>query len=253
MMQAKAAAIACFDTHAGSALYDLEDARARQTGEADLGARRLWQQRTGLASSDWQPMLELLARLNRATGPLQVYPGSPAWMAEQARPGDAVTAFELHPGEGERLENWAAAAGTRVLRQDGLRGLVRQLPPRQPRLLVLVDPSYEVKTEYRQVADTLARAWKICRHGVYLVWYPLLTSGRQQGLLEALLQGPVRKVLRSELRLCHAPARGMAGSGMLVVNPPWQFDQRFSAMLEDLRGPEQSWLVPEVPDWLIPE
>lgn len=72
-------------------------------------------------------------------------------------------------------------------------------------------------------------------------------------MLEALLQGPVRKVLRSELRLCHAPARGMAGSGMLVVNPPWQFDQRFSAMLEDLRGPEQSWLVPEVPDWLIPE
>ena len=117
---------------------------------------------------------------------------------------------------------------------------------------MLVDPSYEVKTEYRQVADTLLRAWKKCRHGVYLVWYPILASNLQQGLLDALVQGPVRKVLRSELRLHEAPARGMVGSGMLVVNPPWKLDERLSAMLEDLRGQEHPWLVPEM-DWLIPE
>jgi 23S rRNA (adenine2030-N6)-methyltransferase len=252
MMQAKPSAIACFDTHAGSARYDLTDTRARKTAEADNGIQRLWRQRARLASPDWQPMLALLMQLNPTPGSLTVYPGSPAWLAELARPVDTVTAFELHPNEGRQLQDWAAASGVRVLCQDGLKGLLTQLPPAQPRLAVLVDPSYEVKTEYRHVADTLARAWKKCRHGVYLVWYPILTSGLEQGLLSALANGPVRKVLRSEVRLHEAPGRGMVGSGMLVVNPPWTFDQRFAAMMADLQDAEGPWLS-ATQDWLVPE
>lgn len=78
MMQAKPSAIACFDTHAGSARYDLTDTRARKTAEADNGIQRLWRQRARLASPDWQPMLALLT-------PTQPDPGKPDGVSGLAR------------------------------------------------------------------------------------------------------------------------------------------------------------------------
>ena len=253
MMQAKKTPIACFDTHAGSAVYDLAGERARKTAEADGGVQKLWQLREQLASPDWQPMLEILAGYNQSGQQcLTRYPGSPAWLGELRRDMDSVTAFELHPSEGEQLDAWALQRGVRVQRQDGLKGLLQKLPPPQPRLLTLIDPSYEIKSDYESVASTLTRAWKKCRHGVYLVWYPVLASGLERRLLETLETGAVRKVLRSEVMLEQPPDRGMVGSGMLVVNPPWGFDQRLEAMMGELKGRQRLALAHTI-DWLVPE
>ena len=251
MMQAKPSGIACFDTHAGSAVYDLDSERARKTAEADTGVQRLWQLRENLQSSDWQPVTDLLARLNAGDGRLTTYPGSPFWFRQFLRADDTLTTFELHPSESEQLAGWAGQK-VRVLREDGLQGLLGQLPPKQPRLLVLIDPSYEIKADYAAVAKTLQKAWQKCRHGVYLIWYPVLTSGLEQLLTDALRAGPVRKILRSEIHLNQPPEWGMTGSGMLVVNPPWGFDERLGAMMDDVSGVaglnvrhELGWLVPE--------
>ncbi|MFV8570361.1 23S rRNA (adenine(2030)-N(6))-methyltransferase RlmJ [Marinobacter sp. SBS5] len=252
MMQAKKTAIACFDTHAGSALYDLTSERARKTAEADAGIHRLWSLRGQLNSPDWQPMVKLLGGLNKGSGTLSLYPGSPAWFANLGRPGDSITTFELHPTEGRHLETWGAESGVRVLNEDGLKGLLKCLPPAQPRLLTLIDPSYEVKDDYDLVAKTLAQAWKKCRHGVYLIWYPILTSGLQQPLIAGVEGSGVRKVLRSEVMLEQPPERGMVGSGMLVINPPWGFDQRLSDMLAELEG-EARLGVSATLTWLVPE
>ncbi|PSF06066.1 23S rRNA (adenine(2030)-N(6))-methyltransferase RlmJ [Marinobacter fuscus] len=255
MMHAKKTAIACFDTHAGSAIYDLESERARKTAEADEGVRKLWPLRSQLAASDWAPFIEVIADANQGRAPktLQVYPGSPAWFAAFSRPGDSVTAFELHPSEEQQLARWGQQAGIRVRHEDGLKGLLKSLPPPQPRLLALIDPSYEVKSDYESVAQALTKAWKKCRHGVFLVWYPILTSGLEQRLLSALKsEAAVRKTLRNEVRLQAPPERGMMGSGMLVVNPPWGFEQRMAAMMEDLQGAERLGLNHTL-DWLVPE
>lgn len=252
MMQAKASGIACFDTHAGSAIYDLRGERARKTGEADDGVQKLWCAKDRLRSEDWKPFLDVLAGFNAGSGELSVYPGSPAWFQHFLRDGDALTLFELHPSESEQLAGWASRASIRVLRQDGLAGLLRQLPPKQPRLLTLIDPSYEIKSDYVEVAETLGKAWQKCRHGVFLVWYPILTSGLQEQLKSAVRDTKARKILCSEVHLRNPPERGMVGSGMLVVNPPWGFDSRLSEMMNDVAGADilnlshdMKWLVPE--------
>jgi len=252
MMQSKSSAIAGFDTHAGSAIYDLESERARKTAEADSGVQKLWASRNGLVSEDWQPVMKVLSRFNAGDGRLTVYPGSPSWFRQFLRPGDSLTAFELHPTESGQLAGWAAEQGVRVMHEDGLKGLLRRLPPSQPRLMVLIDPSYEVKSEYSDVAETLLKAWQKCRHGVYLVWYPVLASALHVTLKQAVKGSSLRKVWCSEVHLKTPPERGMTGSGLLVVNPPWGFDDRFSAMIEDIveesalgLSHEHSWLVPE--------
>ncbi|HEA53963.1 23S rRNA (adenine(2030)-N(6))-methyltransferase RlmJ [Marinobacter antarcticus] len=252
MMQAKASAIACFDTHAGSAIYDLDSERARKTAEADAGVQKLWACRSGLRSEDWQPITQGLSSFNVDKERLGVYPGSPAWFRRSLRRGDSLTAFELHPSESGQLANWATGRRVRVLHEDGLKGLLKQLPPVHPRLMVLIDPSYEVKSEYADVAKTLLKAWQKCRHGVYLVWFPILTTGLHAALKQAVKESPLRKVWCSEIHLKTPPERGMTGSGLLVVNPPWGFDDRFSAMIDDIAGDqalgfshEHNWLIPE--------
>lgn len=253
MMQAKPSAIACFDTHAGSAIYDLKSERARKTAEADAGVQKLWAFRSGLHSEDWQPVMQMLSRFNSGDSRLTVYPGSPAWFRQFLRKGDSLAAFELHPTESGHLAGWGAEQeGVRVMHEDGLQGLLRQLPPAQPRLMVLIDPSYEIKSEYLAVAETLQKAWQKCRHGVYLVWYPILASGLQTPLKQAVKDSLLRKVWCSEVHLKTPPERGMTGSGMLVVNPPWGFDDRFSAMIEDIAG-EQALGLSHEHGWLVSE
>ena len=100
MMQAKASPIACFDTHAGSAEYDLNSERARKTAEADSGIQALWRCRHRLAAPEWGHFLSVLGALNVGADKVRLYPGSPAWMQALARPDDTVIAFELHSTEG---------------------------------------------------------------------------------------------------------------------------------------------------------
>lgn len=252
MMQAKPSALACFDSHAGSGLYDLESDRARKTAEADSGIQRVWARRQSLVSPDWQPMMATLAGLNGDVERLKRYAGSPEWFLRSLRPQDSLTLFELHSSEGERLASTMADRGARVCREDGLKGLVRALPPKAPRLLVLMDPSYEIKQDYNAVAQTLEKAWRLCRHGVFLIWYPILTEGHERTLLDAVRASSVSKVLRNEIRLSTPPERGMVGTGMLVVNPPWMFAERLQTMLAEVCVPgcldatmTQDWLVPE--------
>lgn len=253
MMQAKASAIACFDTHAGSASYDLTGERALKTGEAAGGIQKIWPLRSKLHSDDWRAVLDELATGAGNDEQLRSYPGSPRWFHRYLREQDTLSAFELHPAEGETLTRWAAGhPRVNVFHEDGLQGLIRHLPPRQPRLLVLTDPSYEIKSDYEEVAHTLARAWQKCRHGVYLIWYPVLAGLPHKRLINAISESPVRKVLCSEVALKRAPQRGMSGSGMLVVNPPWGFDTRLAEMMAAVSGDALLGMSSKI-TWLVPE
>ncbi|MDX1635115.1 MAG: 23S rRNA (adenine(2030)-N(6))-methyltransferase RlmJ, partial [Marinobacter sp.] len=218
----------------------------------DLGIQTLWRDRDRLAAPDWAGFLSILADRNPAGGPLRIYPGSPAWMQALARPSDIITAFELHSTEGAQLSRWAEARRVRVRQEDGLRGLLSALPPAQPRLCVLIDPSYEIRSDYQEVAQTLIRAWQRCRHGVFLVWYPILPDRPHEELLSLLKASPLRKVLRSELRLRKPPGRGMAGSGLLVVNPPWGLDERLHGLMAEAGAPDRLDAEHRV-DWWLPE
>ncbi|HSP31947.1 MAG TPA: 23S rRNA (adenine(2030)-N(6))-methyltransferase RlmJ, partial [Halomonas sp.] len=128
------------------------------------------------------------------------------------------------------------------------------LPAVTPRLCALIDPSYERKGEYQEVAETVALTLEKARHGVVLIWYPLLPAGHHHTLLAALKESGVRKIWRSELLLREPgeQAHGMFGSGMLVINPPWGLDQRLAAAMKEitpLLGPNSRYQA----DWWVEE
>ncbi|WP_297781650.1 23S rRNA (adenine(2030)-N(6))-methyltransferase RlmJ [uncultured Roseovarius sp.] len=203
------------ETHAGRGLYDLGDAAALKTGEAAQGIGRL---EAGFAVA--HPYLLRLKETRLAQG-AQAYPGSPLIAAQSLRAMDSLHLAELHPGENAHLRRNLAGYDVKIRQQDGFEMAQEICPPTPRRGLLLVDPSYEVKTEYESIPRHLtqiARKWNV---GILMLWYPILTSGAHEGMLTHL-GAAFPEALRHEVRF--APVRAghrMVGSGLFVVNAPY--------------------------------
>jgi 23S rRNA (adenine2030-N6)-methyltransferase len=137
---------------------------------------------------------------------------------------------ELHPKAFREVRLWAMDdARIGVHKRDGLQALVALTPPQIRRGLVVIDPSYEIKSEYTDVPETMRRAFQKWKEGIYFVWYPILADGRHAPLIEGIKTNIPAEILACELMFDRpAPNReapGLLGTGFVIVNPPWQFDQ----------------------------
>ena len=215
----KARGLTVMETHAGRGLYDLASAEAARTGEAAAGIGRI------TAAAD-TPFGRALATTRGAHGPT-AYPGSPLVARPLLRPQDRQVLMELHPAEHAALR---AAIGAdpaiAIHRRDGYEGLLALAPPTPRRGLVLVDPSYEVKTEYAAAAAFVRRLIARWPEAAVLVWYPLLPEGRHAELLAGLR--PLAPRI-DEVGFIPKPARGMTGSGLALVNGPFGAERIFAA------------------------
>ena len=210
------------DTHAGAGLYALESRQAKQTSEYLTGIGRLW------AHADLpSPLLDLVAavRTLNPDGVLRQYPGSPWLCSRYSRPDDRIRLCELHSTDVALLRHQFADQGHRVQieQTDGFAALKASLPPPSRRALVLIDPSYELKSDYAQVITALRDSLKRFATGTYLVWHPFLSSLDASRLTERLEKIDADDWLHASLTV-RAPVsggHGMHGSGLFVINPPW--------------------------------
>lgn len=212
------------ETHAGRGLYRLDAPEAIKTAEAAAGIGRI----EGRMPAD-HPLRRVLDRVRAAHG-ASAYPGSPLLAAEILRPEDRMHLAEMHPRE---LPPLRALLGrrARILGEDGLAMALALAPPDPGRGLCLVDPSYEVKTDYAAIAafvKKLHRKWPV---GVVIVWYPLLSGDPHRTLTDALAAIPGG--LFHEVRFPPArPGHRMTGSGLFLLNAPWGFDAEARAIAE---------------------
>lgn len=212
------------DTHAGAGAYDLGSEQAAKTGE--------WRDGVGRLLSGAKPRSSGLVlytdtvRSFNGPGALARYPGSPVIAARMVRACDRVLAMELHPAEHAALRvALRPFANAHVHKRDGFQGLAALVPPLERRGVVLIDPSYEVKDDYSRVPDTVAQALKRWQTGIYLVWYPILPEGRHAALLAGFADIAASGVTVTTAEL-FGPVRprGLIGTGLVVVNPPYRFD-----------------------------
>ncbi len=220
------------DTHAGGGCYALERTLSGRPSEADEGIGRLWER------NDLPQLLTTYRDAVRQFNPqraLVFYPGSPALAMTRARTQDRLRLFELHPADFDSLQRTFATESERVQlrRSDGFGGLKALLPPPSRRALVLIDPPYEVKDDYRRALDALKDALRRFPTGTYALWYPLLARAEARTLPERLAALGVPSWLDVRLAV-RAPARdgfGLFGSGLFIVNPPWVLPERLEAAM----------------------
>ncbi|MBN2875122.1 MAG: 23S rRNA (adenine(2030)-N(6))-methyltransferase RlmJ [Spirochaetales bacterium] len=232
------------DTHAGAGSYALTEGFAAQNREYSGGIERLsayarrheppaavaaYMAATGYAAlSPEAPALSPQAR----------YPGSPLIAAGLLRPHDRLALFELHPADYEALSTlFAGNNRVTIHRADGFASLKSLMPPPSRRGFTLMDPSYEIAADYDMVLQTIADTLRRFATGVYAVWYPLLERQEAQALPAALSRLAPRWLdARLRVRGSAPGERGMAGSGMFVINPPWLVEDAMRESLPWLAG-----------------
>ena len=219
------------DTHSGSGIYKLSTASAQRTREYASGILAIWQ--AANAPAELQPYLTLVRQLYNNAQTLQHYPGSPWLAAQLLRPTDQMRLFELHPSDYQTLkQNVEADRRIQISKEDGLAGLIGLLPPVTRRAVTLIDPSYELKEDYTHVINALNKAHKRFATGTYLLWYPVITRQRVKQMVRALQQTHIPDIIQIEL--CTSADNeqlGMTGSGLFVVNPPWQLTRQMQTAL----------------------
>lgn len=222
-LQRKDAPFFALDSHAGRGYYDLQAREAQKSGEAGRGIQRLIE-----TSMDAAPLADYLASIRARRGKrLARYPGSPALIAGGLRPQDRALFVEVMPAEARAAEREIESLGRlRTEIGDGYAALKAFLPPEERRGLVLIDPPYESLDELKQMLKAFEEAYRRWPNGIYLMWYPIRSASQRSmvhGRFEAL---GIPKMLLADLAVHPDDAGvGLAGSGLLMVNPPYGADE----------------------------
>lgn len=201
------------DTHSGRGRYYLDHPAAQKTGEAEQGIKRLLHDRL-IAKNE--PFLRALQAIQN--GNARLYPGSPLLAAAMLRPQDRLWLWELHPQEHGWLSRLFADDKRVTVRQaDGLSGLGLMTPPKMPnpqRGLVLIDPSYEVKSEYEALPAFAARLSRRWPAAAGMIWYPMLPARRHEAMRAALTADLADISFNECVWDNEAQGRGLFGSGI---------------------------------------
>ena len=224
-MARKDTPFAVLDTHAGIGAYDLTAGPAERTGEWRAGIARLLEKTP--------PALQDYVALVRGLG---LYPGSPAIARALLRPQDRLVCCEMHPEDAEILRRYFARDPmVAVHHRDGYEAFRALLPPKEKRGLILIDPPFEQPDEFARLATAITTSHARFRGGVIAAWYPIKGRAPVRAFHDTLRAGGVTDIVAAELFLREPlDAARLNGCGMLVVNPPYKFEQEIPALLDAL-------------------
>ncbi len=241
------------DTHAGIGRYDLTHDWAQKLGEYREGIARLWDRDD--VPDLLQPYMAVV-RAENTDSRLRWYPGSPRIAQAMLRSGDRAELTELNRDDANALGMlFEGDRRVHVHLMDGYQALKAFLPPKERRGLVLVDSSFDRAREFARLAEALSLAHRRWSTGIYALWYPLMEASAMHAFDRDVSARGIRKVLQLELSvLPDGWNDSLRGCGMLVVNPPFGFEEEARAILPWLWGAlsqartggwEVRWLVPE--------
>jgi 23S rRNA (adenine2030-N6)-methyltransferase len=223
----------CFiDTHAGAGSYALDGIHAATNKEFENGIDKLLSKADlPEAFTDYVNLVKDFQKLNQ-----YCYPGSPLIAQHLLRKQDRLFLYELHSTEIKAL---TTAVGkdkrVKVFHADGLKDSFGLLPPIERRGLVLIDPSYEIKSDYEQVVETLKRMYKHFATGTYALWYPVVERNRINKLERDISVSGIKNIQLFELaQSADSREIGMTACGMMVINPPWTLYAQMQTVLPRL-------------------
>jgi len=221
---------AYLETHAGRGGYDLTSM------EAAGGVRRFADQPH--RAPELQGFSALLADFRARRNQLNAYPGSPAIAARELRPQDRGVLAEIIPAEARILQRELEAnRRLRVERGDGFERLRAWLPPKERRGLIFIDPPYEEsRQDLERVTAAIGDALQRFATGVYEAWYPMKDEREVRAWHDAFARAVSAETLVSEMWLYPLDSRiALNGSGVLIVNPPYQLAEGMQTWLPELQ------------------
>ena len=235
LLKAKDKPFAFLDAHAGIGIYDLESVQALKTGEWQGGIGKMSDAFDVEVEKILAPYRGVISGMNSGGGS-RFYPGSPKVVLDLMRASDRVIANELHPQDVQTLQELCGRdKRLRITNVDYMQSIKAELPFAERRGVVLIDPPFEVLDETERTLQALAFGHRRFATGVFVVWYPVTTEAFAEKFIDAMQAMALPNMLQVELRVKAAFERGgLAGSGLIIVNPPWNLETDLKVLLPAL-------------------
>jgi 23S rRNA (adenine2030-N6)-methyltransferase len=223
------------ETHAGRGAYDLGS--ASESGSRAEGIERVLD--AAPAYAELTAYARSIGELRSRTGNSRAYAGSPLVAASQLRSQDRAVLIEMLSVEAEALRSaLPRELHAQVIQADGFERLRAFLPPPERRALTFIDPTYEqTRQDFERVAAAAREALQRFPTGIIAVWYPIKDARDTDGWLAGLRGRLLPQMLIAELWLHPRDSRvALNGSGMLIINPPYQLAERMRIWLPALHA-----------------
>lgn len=215
-------------------MYSLKSESAQKNQEYLNGIGRLLESNSSPdVFSDYLSLIKQARKKSPDT-----YPGSPWFASQLLRAYDTLQLFELHPNDFRQLSAlFSRDKRITVRNQDGYHSLKSLFPPPARRGITLIDPPYEQEQEYQAVLSTLKEGIKRFNTGVYVVWYPLINrpTSAKSSASEKMLKHIQKEFAQEQLHVQYSidpAAKGMHGSGLAIINPPWGLQEQLQEALK---------------------
>lgn len=243
------------DAFAGVGLYDLKSSEAARSGESQTGIDKF------MAATFANADLAAFQGALRSDYQLALYPGSCLQMARMLRPQDCLIANELHPDDAMDLRRLlcpkrqqageqVSTAKVSVSELDAYLAIRGALPPAQRRGMVLIDPPFEKKNEFELLIKELKACKKSWPTGCYMIWYPIKDIASVHEFYDEIKGLNFPDLLIAEVTLTEGGTGiqtldagvgnmggrniGLKSCGIMIVNMPYQLDERLSAARAEL-------------------
>ncbi len=255
----KDSSLCYLETHAGSGRYNLNLLKNQKVKEYSLGVEKLFKYFNSFENNQackndiellkclQEPsLLQYLNILNQIHYP-HYYPGSPLIASSCLHPQDKMILIEKHPKEYQHLKqlfktingdgiHTSSMTNIAIHELDGFMGIKAFLPPKEKRGLIFIDPPFESEKDWQQIVEAISLGLKRFSHGVYIIWYPIkknksLTDFKKS--LKEIIKD--KESLNCELSIYNEDINlGLRGSGLMIINPPWQIGNSFKTILPGL-------------------
>jgi 23S rRNA (adenine2030-N6)-methyltransferase len=217
------------DSHAGAGKYSISDPYMQKNKEYLQGIEKIYK----IKNDDifFKNYLELIKSIN-SNSDLKIYPGSCYLASQILRIDDKLHFLELHPTEFLNLKkNFENDSRVIIENEDSYKRLIKLLPPKEKRAVILIDPSYELKDEYEKVSKMISDCYKKFPLGVYIIWYPVLNNKKSEIFVLNILKENYKNLSHIEM-ITDISNDGMQGSGLFIINCPWSIDKDIKKSLE---------------------
>lgn len=213
--------VSYMETHAGRGLYDLSSVESNKTREATNG---IFAVRAKIPAT--HAYAAVLDGVKERFGK-EFYPGSPLVAKMVLRKTDKLHLMELHPKEHEELSRTMNYYNVAIHNQNGYSQVLAISPPEIRRGFVLIDPSYEVKEEYKSAAEFVLKLHKKWPETVIMLWYPILEDGHHKPMHKMLQDAELPKFWTQEVKFRNTNQRAI-GTGLVCVNLPYGVEEELA-------------------------
>ncbi len=215
-LRSKESPFAVLDSFAGSGSYDLASELALKTSESCQGIKKLITHSNIIAPSNIPNLLQEFINIVKVSNNSSIYPGSPLFIQHMLRPDDRLIMCELHPEEYAALKKLLRVD---VHNMDGYLALKAFLPFKENRGLILLDPPFEVTSEFNKLLDSLNIIKKRARSICILIWYPIKNAKEVSLFYQNYQTIGYKETLKIEFEIFNYH-KNMNKCGVLVINPP---------------------------------